>query len=281
MKFLRSSFLGVAVGIAALLHAAPEPPLQDGEMLTYRVNWAIVPGAGEIKIEAKNELTGMERHLRVTTTTSTRRIARMLLPFDARADSIFDLRDGRLISIHETSTQRNRRNEHEVVFDYRRRVALYTTPATAATPRELPMAAGEPSDLIMALLETRTWNLQPGQSRDALVLFDDDFYELTIHAIRYEDVRTSLGTFKTIVLEPRMEKTPPKGMFKKGSTVRVWIAQDQHRLPVRFAVEFKIGTGIATLDYYEPPVSTPSMGTLSATPAAPAPNAGHEKDSRP
>ena len=23
-----------------------------------------------------------------------------------------------------------------------------------------------------------------------------------------------------------MEKTPPKGMFKKGSTVHVWIAQD-------------------------------------------------------
>ena len=46
-----------------------------------------------------------------------------------------------------------------------------------------------------------------------------------------ENVRTPLGKFKALVLEPRMEKTPPKGMFKKGSTVHVWIAlEDTRRL---------------------------------------------------
>jgi hypothetical protein len=62
-----------------------------------------------------------------------------------------------------------------------------------------------------------------------------------------------MGMFKAIVLEPRMDKTPPKGMFKRGSSVRVWIAQDRHRLPVKFEVEFKIGTGTATLESYEGP----------------------------
>ena len=79
--------------------------------------------------------------------------------------------------------------------------------------------------------------------------------ELTLHAARYEEIRTSFGTFNTLVLEPRMEKTPPKGMFKKGSSVRVWISQDERRLPVRFEVEFKIGTGVATLTRYEAPPS--------------------------
>ena len=55
-----------------------------------------------------------------------------------------------------------------------------------------------------------------------------------------------------------MEKTPPKGMFKRGSTVRVWIAQDAHRLPVKFEVEFKIGTGTATLEAYEAPAAAGS-----------------------
>jgi len=52
-----------------------------------------------------------------------------------------------------------------------------------------------------------------------------------------------------------MEKTPPRGMFKKGSTVRVWIAQDDSHLPVRFQVDFKFGAGVATLvDHEETPV---------------------------
>ena len=45
-----------------------------------------------------------------------------------------------------------------------------------------------------------------------------------------------------------MEKTPPIGMFKSGSTVRVWIeTDDDRRLPVRFEVAFRFGVGTATL----------------------------------
>lgn len=137
-------------------------------------------------------------------------------------------------------------------FNYTDRTALYTVPGGVPPPRTLTIPAGNPVDLIMGLLQTRSWDLKPGEARDALVLFEDDFYELTIHMARYEEMRTSLGTFQTVVLEPRMDKTPPKGMFKRGSSVRVWIAQDVHRLPVKFEVEFNIGTGTATLEAYQP-----------------------------
>ena len=60
-----------------------------------------------------------------------------------------------------------------------------------------------------------------------------------------------------------MEKTPPKGMFKRGSAVHVWISQDDQKLPVRFEVEFKFGAGVATLLHYEPPTD----GSQSAAPA--------------
>jgi hypothetical protein len=63
-----------------------------------------------------------------------------------------------------------------------------------------------------------------------------------------------MGLFKATVLVPRMEKSPPIGMFKRGSTVRVWIENnDDRRLPVRFEVGFKFGTGTATLLNYQPP----------------------------
>jgi hypothetical protein len=193
----------------------------------------------------------------------------MLLAFDARAESLFDGETGRLKSLTEWSKQRTKVSEHAVTFDYAAAQALYSRPGISDPPRPLAMPAGEPMDLITQLVQTRDWDLKPGEKRDALVLFNDDFYELTIHAARYEDVRTPLGEFRTLVLEPRMDKTPPKGMFKKGSTVRVWIARDDaRRLPVKFEVEFKIGTGVATLIQYQPPAKGPATAVTTAPPDA-------------
>jgi hypothetical protein len=253
------SFRFIASYLSALIFvssagAASSLPLHSGEQLTYRVSWAIVRGAGEIKIDAHTDPL-VENRLVVTTTTATKRLARMLMPFEAKAESFYDLATGRLVSLHESSDTRGKLRDHTVTFDHEGRRASYVTRASKE-PNLLTMPSGEPSDLIMALLKTRTWDLKPGESRDALVLFDDDFYELTIHATGYENVTTPLGSFKTLVLEPRMEKTPPKGMFKRGSTVRVWISQDERRLPVKFAVEFNIGTGTATLEAYTPPAGS-------------------------
>ena len=250
--------------LSSVLHAAV--PLRDGETLTYKVSWAVLPGAGEIKITAQNDLTGPSPRLRVITTTNTRGLAKILLPFEAKAESLFDAQTGRLSSLTESNQQRNKHSAHSVTFDYIAAQALYTPGAADAKPRPLALPAGEPLDLITCLVQTRAWDLKPGEKRDALVLFDDDFYELTIHAVRLEEVTTSFGSFKTLVLEPRMEKTAPKGMFKKGSTVRVWISQDERRLPIRFEVEFKIGTGVATLIRYEPPSAAAKPAPRPASP---------------
>ena len=316
MSARRSGSPAALALLLALVAAGPAPssaaPLRDGEKLTYRVSWAVLPGAGEIKITAAagpapaalpasatsatstaSVSPAASPQLLVTTTTRTRGVARMLMPFDAEARSVFDLATGRLVSLHETSAQRSKRSEHSVTFDHASRLALYVRPGASDGPRPLPFPAGDPTDLILGLLQTRTWDLAPDAKRDTLVLFDDDFYELTIYRKRDEEVRTSLGTFRAAVLEPRMEKTAPKGMFKRGSTVRVWISQDERRLPVKFEVEFKVGTGTATLDAYEPPragaaaLPVPSSpagtGAPAAVPAAarPAPASPDGKDSRP
>ena len=267
IRGLAGLFLLLAVVTAG--RGAPSFPLQDGEHLSYRVSWAIVAGAGEIKVEAHLDPAVPDR-LVVTTTTATRRLARLLLPFEATANSVYDLASGKLQSLDEASTVRAKQTSHQVAFDYASRAAIYTPHGEKSVPRTLALPAGDPTDLILGLLQTRSWNLKPGESRDALVLWDDEFYELTVHAVRDEEVGTPLGKFNTIVLEPRMEKTAPKGMFKRGSSVRVWITQDDRRLPVKFEVEFKIGTGTATLDAYQPP--------LSARLAAVTPDA---KDPRP
>jgi hypothetical protein len=261
MRILLALLLITALPLAAETKLA----VRDGETFTYKVSWAILPGAGEIKFSATTDTSAPTPRLRITTTTQTRGLARFLLPFDAQAESVFDLATGHLLALTESNTQRGKKSEHAVTFNYAAEQALYTVPGSGDPPRALAMPAGDPMDLITSLVQTRSWNLKPGEKQDALVLFDDDFYELTIHAARNEEVRTSLGTFQTLVLEPRMDKTAPKGMFNRGSTARVWISQDERRLPVKFeVVEFKLGTGVATLTRYEAP--TPAKSSPAAKP---------------
>ena len=267
-----------ALFLLAVLPAAANTRLAlgDGEALTYKVSWALLPGAGEIKITAGTDTSGPTPRLRVTTLTATRGLARLFLSFNARAESLFDPGTGRLLSLTESSQQHDKTAGHSVTFDYAAAKALYSVAGADDKARSLELHAGDPMDLITSLVQTRSWDLKVGDQRDALVLFDDEFYELTIHAVANEEVATPLGTFKTLVLEPRMEKTPRKGMFKKGSTVRVWIAQDDERhLPVRFEVEFKIGTGVATLTGYQPPP------VAKADPAVPAPGAAKLAEDKP
>jgi len=246
-----------ALGCAAT--ALAEPPsrtfaLQDGESLTYSVRWGFIPSVGRINISAQAVGTGDRALLRVTTTTSTWGLARGLFPFDARGESVYSLKSGLLLSSSEWSSYRKKEVKNSIVFDYGKGMATFVDYIHPKKSRVIPMPEGDPSDLILALIQTRNWDLTPGRARDALVLFEDTFYPLTIRVEDSDFVLSTFGFFKTAVLVPRMEKTPPVGMFKRGSTVQVWIeTDDDRRLPVRFAVDFKFGSGIATLIDYQPP----------------------------
>jgi Protein of unknown function (DUF3108) len=247
--------LCVLAGAQADPVVAQNHGIGDGEVLTYSVRWGIIPSVGRIKISADTLGDDSGKVLRVTTTTSTWGLARGIFPFDGRGESIYQASSGRLLTSDQWSAYRDKVVKNSLSFDYDKMTAAFTDDIHPDKSRQLRMPAGDPSDLILALIQTRYWDLKPGDKRDALVIFQDQFYQLTIHAEdEPEYVLTSLGLFKATVLVPRMEKTPPLGMFKRGSTVRVWIAQDDPRhLPVRFEVGFKVGTGTATLLDYQPP----------------------------
>jgi hypothetical protein len=253
----RRAALGLAAAFWVGAASAQTPPavaLRDGESLTYSVRWGFIPAVGKVVISAEKLGTGDDAVLRVTTTTSTWGIARGLFPFDGRGESIYNAKSGLLLSSSEWSAYHNKVVKNSITFNYGKSTAMYTDEIHPEKSREIPMPNGNPSDLIIALIQTRTWDITPGQQRDSLVIFGDQFYPLTIHAEDYETIITLRGVYKTLLLVPRMEKTPPIGMFKRGSTVDVWIEMDDaQRLPVRFDVGFGFGTGTATLTDYTPP----------------------------
>lgn len=259
---------------APLCAGTGELALRDGEKLTYRVAWGLFLHAGDITISARTEAENGVPYTVVTTHTSTRGLLSKLFRFEGEAEAIFDQRTGRLLLYRESSVSKRKKTHTAVEIDYASGQAQFTDFINPERSTSYPIGDECAADLIMTLVQTRTWNLRPGEKRDADVIFGKDLYQLTVHALRHENVRTPLGEFTALVLEPRMEKTPPKGMFKRGSQVHVWIAQsDTRRLPVKFEVEFNFGAGLATLAEYHPPGSEPA-------PAANTPRKGSLFDVR-
>jgi hypothetical protein len=226
--------------------------LKPGEALTYNVGWGPVSHAGEIKISAQSEVVDGQPQLLVQTQTRTRGVIRKLLRFDGTALSRFDALTGRLLSATASTLSKKKNTQASITLDYTKREIGYVDYLEPQRSSTLPLPAGAPMDMITALIQSRAWDLELGQSHNALVMFDNEFYPLRITAEREETISTSKGPRKALLLIPRMEGKP-KGMFRNGGQVRVWVSTDTDRLPLRFEVSLKVGTAYATLSEYQAP----------------------------
>lgn len=254
LRLVSSLFLAGLVAAVTPAEAAPFTAFRDGETFTYRVGFAIFGRAGEIAIAAHEETQNGIDVMRVTTDTRSRGFVRGLYAFDNKAEVVIEKATGRMLHVKESGADPKRATDSEISLDYKTRTAHYVDRVRTERSAEIPIPEGDPMDLISALVQTRDWNLKPGQKRDLLVQFGRDFYPLTITAEEYEEVRTPLGIYQTLVLVPRMEKDP-QGLFKRGGEIKVWISQDLSNLPVKMQLKLNFGSATLLLSDYKAPAA--------------------------
>ena len=245
-------FFSFALFATAQLHATPFTAFRDGETFTYKVSFAIFSHAGDIIIAAHDDKKDGQDLVRVTTDTKSRGIVRGLYAFDNQAEVVIDRATSRMQSVKESGADPKRATDTELALDYATGKARYTDRVRTERSAEFEIPPGDPMDLISALVQTRDWNLKSGEKRDILVQFGRDFYQLAIYADGIEEVRTPRGVFQAQVLIPKMEKDP-KGLFKKGGQIKVWIAQDEGRLPVKMQLKLNFGSATLLLSDYQAP----------------------------
>ena len=231
--------------------AAPFTAFADGETFTYKASWGIFLHAGDIVVAAHEEKNADGSDIfRITTDTTTRGFLHGFYSYSNQAEGVINQQTGRLASVREKGTDGEHVTDTETTFDYDRKIASYVDHHRPNRSQEAPIPDGDPIDLISALVETRDWNLQPGEKKNVLVNFGNEFYPLAIYAERYEEVRTPLGTYHTLVLVPRMEQNP-RGIFKRGGEFKVWISQQGQKLPVKMQLKLKFGTATLQLVDYK------------------------------
>jgi hypothetical protein len=255
MRFALSVvFCSLAFAMCALppLAANPGPftAFSDGETFTYRVAWGFLFHAGDIVISAHIE-TGADgaQAIRIITETATHGLVRDLYAYSNRAEGVIDQATGRLLFFREKGSDGRHFTDNDTTFDYAQKIARYVDRAHPDRTAQIAIPPGEPLDLISALVDARNWNLKPGDKRNVLVNFGNEFFPLTLYAEGYDDVRVPLGNYHTLVLVPRMEENP-KGIFKRGGEIKVWISQEGQRLPVKMQLRLKFGAATLYLTDY-------------------------------
>jgi hypothetical protein len=267
--FLSAPLLILAVIAPIVGRGAPFTAYADGETFTYRVGWGIFTRAGEIVVSARREpQPNGTTAFHITTETATKGFIRGFYSYTNRAEALVDVASGHLLVIREKGSDGRRNTDSEATFDYGRRTGQYDDRAHPDRNHPFDLPPGEPQDLMTCLISTRTWNLKPGEKRDAVVYFGRDIYAITMVAEDYETVSTPMGRFRTLRMVPRMEKNP-KGLFARGGDIKVWVSTGDGRLPVKMQLQLNFGSAILSLARY-----SAGPAPVPAPAAAPGPEKG-------
>ncbi|MDC1068239.1 DUF3108 domain-containing protein [Candidatus Kapabacteria bacterium] len=105
-------------------------------------------------------------------------------------------------------------------------------------------------DVVSALYYLRTMDLSEVKN-DSIIefnqFFNDSTYVLGIKIIKREIIEVDAGEFHTILIEPLVVEG---GLFKSEGSIKVWITDDEKKIPVKVGTKVLIGfVGAELRDY--------------------------------
>lgn len=233
--------------------AAPEgeKPAWFGEELNFKLSWSFIT-AGEATITANKLLyNGKEYAYQIETLAKSYPVI----------DKMFKVRDinmswiksdlskslGYWQSVREGSYKR----DEWLNFDYKNNIfTMYKLGSDGTYSKFITHFTGaKVFDILSALYYVRN----PKLSLESTIYFDvvnvNTQYPLKVIVHGKDTVKTKAGTFKCIVVEPMISG---EGIFvSKGKSLKVWLTDDEFRMPVKMTVEVFIGSVKAELDSYK------------------------------
>lgn len=252
-------------------HAASATLLGPGESFGFQARWGLFSKAGRIDITADPQTEDNER--RVTVRVASDGTIGRLYRYEAVGETRFAADSGRMQTASYRSRSGRTIEQRALAFDYEARVAHYRDAIEPKHDTTIALPEGDPVDLVTSLVTARRWRLAPGDSQRILVQVDDKFYPLLLRAGAIERVRTARGEFAALVVTPE-PVGKPRGLFRKGGSLKIWLEDSPARLPVRVEVKGRFGTVTADLVHYVPPVDAPAPAPQSPSVASAAlPNA--------
>ena len=229
------TFIGLLLGLVVQTLSPPSPPaaypFTVGEKLSYTAKLGMLTlGSGSLEVASVDTVRGVESfRLRFRLQGKT-----MFYSLDDVLESWIgtsDLTSRRFVQDFMENDKATKRH-YEIFPDS----GFYRERGRDAT-RETP---AEPLDDAAFFYFVRTTPLQVGKKYSYDRYFRKDKNPVTIEVLKREKMELPDGSrVQCLVLHPIIDT---KGLFSKRSETRIWLTDDDRRLPVQIRTKFPFGT---------------------------------------
>ncbi|HEY1766867.1 MAG TPA: DUF3108 domain-containing protein [Terracidiphilus sp.] len=222
--------------VAATL-APPRPGFSfpQKQTLTYSVDWRVFPaGEAVLHFEADGDRE------RISATADTIGAINMIFHVGDRFQSTF-ARDKGCTSEFDKQTVEGRRQINSTLkIDYGQGKSILDEKnlVTGQTKHVETPVQGCLTDLLTGIFYTASQPMEVGHSFVVPVVDAQRTVPVTMKVEAREDIKTTLGTFKTIRVQP----TADAGVVKNRGNIWIWYTDDERHLPVQMRARLFWGT---------------------------------------
>jgi hypothetical protein len=211
------------------------------EKLVYDLTWTGIKAGTAIQ-----EINAESGDIKITSIARSADWISVFFPVEDRIESVLasspDSKFGQSKSYSMKTREGSHRRDREVQFNHVKGLAYYKDNING-DKREIPIAAAT-LDTLSSFYFVRTLKLEVGKSVFLTILDNTKTWNVEVQVLRKEKIRTSLGTFNTIVIKPLMQS---EGIIDRKGDMLIWLTDDARLLPIKMKTKVKIGSVTATL----------------------------------
>ena len=228
---------------------APQSAPWAYEQLKYGIYYTFIKaGTAYIRNRGLVNINGREAYLLQTTAFSAPVIDAVFKVRDIN-QSWLDAKDFYSLGYGQSVREGTYLRDEWVTFDYQGKeykglVNKKKNSRPVQGPLEIKVV-----DMLSSLYYVRSQDLKVGQDLVFDIVNRAKQYPLLVKVLKKEKVKTAAGTFNTILVEPQIRG---EGIFvSKGKNLKVWVTDDEYKMPVKMKVEVFIGSVSAELLEYQ------------------------------
>ncbi len=217
--------------------APPRPgfsfPLK--QTLTYSVDWRVFPaGTAVMRFEADGDRENL------TASADTIGAINLLFHVADRFQSSFDRDKGCTYDFNKQTVEGRRQVSSTLNLDYAQNRAVLDEKnlVSKQTKHVESTAPGCLTDLLSGVFYASSQPMELGHSFVIPVVDNMHVVPVTMKVEGREEIKTSLGTFKTLRVQPTAEA----GVVKNRGNIWIWYTDDERHLPVQMRARLFWGT---------------------------------------
>ena len=217
--------------------ATPRPgySFPQHQTLTYAVDWRVFPaGTATLHFESFGSRE------RLTANAETVGAINMLFHVSDHFQSDFDRERGCTYNFNKQTAEGRRQNNSSLRLDYmsNRSVLDEKNMVNGQTKHQEAQIPGCMTDLLTGVFYASSQPMELGHSFTIPVVDAMRLVPVTMKVEGREEVKTPLGTFKTLRVQP----TADAGVVKNRGNIWIWYTDDERHIPVQMRARLFWGT---------------------------------------